>query len=114
MHGDGAYNRQRLYNSLIELECPICGKVFVPAPEHIYNDGKKRVCSWHCQVEAERRKAAERAKKRHFRGKRIPPGRDDEIRKLASEGMSHEELSVRYQLCKERIRQIVTEGLYSE
>lgn len=114
MHGDGSYKLNRVYSSLVELECPVCGKIFVPAPEHIYNDGKKRVCSWHCQVEAERRKAAEKANKRHFRGKRIPPGRDEEIRKLAEEGMSFEELSARYKLCAERIRQIVREGSCSE
>ena len=112
MHGDGTRNLKRVYSYLIEMECPVCGKVFVPAPEHIYNDGKNRVCSWHCQVEVEKRRKAEKVKRRNFRGKLIPPGRDDEIRRLASEGMSYEELAVRYQICRERIRQIVNEVTY--
>ena len=41
-----------------EKKCPICNKWFIPAPFHIYTEptGKKRkVCSYHCCLEAERR-----------------------------------------------------------
>ena len=37
---------------LTEIKCSKCGKIFVPAPEHVYKDmyrNKKRIyCSWHC------------------------------------------------------------------
>ena len=34
------------------VRCPICGKMFVPAPEHAYHnyDGKKLVCSYSCSM----------------------------------------------------------------
>ena len=50
-------------NVLPELTCPVCGKVFLPAPQHIYKDKRssKRVCSWGCVCTSERLKA--RAKK---------------------------------------------------
>lgn len=31
-----------------ELICSKCGKKFIPAPQHIYVDGRKIYCSWHC------------------------------------------------------------------
>ena len=45
---------------LIELKCPICGKKFVPAPEHIYRDKRvwngRFVCSYGCVIKSERMK----------------------------------------------------------
>lgn len=48
---------------ITETKCPVCGKIFVPSPEHVYHDGKKKVCSWNCHVEAERRKEAKKQKR---------------------------------------------------
>lgn len=40
---------------LRETKCPICGKVFIPAPQHIYKGEKGRlVCSWGCVCKYER------------------------------------------------------------
>lgn len=51
-------------------KCPICGKMFIPAPEHIYkvyinkteakklgleSNGEYTVCTWHCVREHEKR-----------------------------------------------------------
>lgn len=40
---------------LTERKCPICGKVFFPAPMHVYKrmfGGKtKWLCSYHCLLE---------------------------------------------------------------
>lgn len=33
---------------LIELRCPMCGKRFIPAPQHIYKENRKIYCSWTC------------------------------------------------------------------
>lgn len=56
-------SRIRSYITL--SECPICGKRFIPAPEHIYkipNGGSyKYVCSWGCQRKYERKKSHESA-----------------------------------------------------
>ena len=32
------------------VKCPICGKMYIPAPEHVYRNynGKKMVCSYAC------------------------------------------------------------------
>ena len=51
---------------LKELKCPICGKIFVPAPEHVYRDKRswhgRFVCSYGCVIKSERMKG-ERGKK---------------------------------------------------
>lgn len=40
-----------------EEKCPVCGKIFIPAPFHYYKLKKRRlVCGWNCQIEGERRK----------------------------------------------------------
>lgn len=47
-------------NVLPEITCPVCGKAFIPAAQHIYHDmgaTRKRVCSWGCICASERLKA---------------------------------------------------------
>lgn len=36
----------------VSVKCPMCGKMFVPAPEHAYHNynGKKLVCSYTCSI----------------------------------------------------------------
>ena len=49
---------------LPEITCPVCGKLFIPAAQHIYRDKgatKKRVCSWKCVCISERLKEKARA-----------------------------------------------------
>ena len=43
------------------VKCPICGKMYVPAPEHAYHDynGKKLVCSYTCSMTARKRQPDE-------------------------------------------------------
>ena len=39
---------------LSELVCPVCGKVYIPAPFHVYKiKSSKLVCSYKCQLEYE-------------------------------------------------------------
>ena len=33
---------------MIEVRCPKCGKIFVPAPQHIFRDRYGFYCSWTC------------------------------------------------------------------
>lgn len=33
---------------MIERICDKCGKIFIPAPQHIFVDEKKIYCSWTC------------------------------------------------------------------
>ena len=43
---------------LTEKICPICGKLFIPAPEHTYKVAKGgKVCSWACVRKYEKDKA---------------------------------------------------------
>ena len=35
-------------NSTDEIRCPRCGKMFIPAPLHVYKDDKGIYCSWSC------------------------------------------------------------------
>jgi uncharacterized OB-fold protein len=52
--------RRYTKSQLVVETCPICGKVYVPAPEHVYHmpARKTRVCSYHCMLEAERKNEA--------------------------------------------------------
>lgn len=49
---------QKKYISIESLFCPVCGKEFIPAPDHTYKArfGKdlKMVCRWSCMVKAQR------------------------------------------------------------
>lgn len=94
--------------------CPVCGKSFIPAYMHAYHDGESVVCSWNCQIEAEKRREEARANKRHYRGKAIEPGRDDNILKLAKEGVDTQEIADKYGLTVDRIRQIIRSGLHEK
>ena len=33
---------------MIEMTCGKCGKIFIPAPQHIYKDDEHIYCSWTC------------------------------------------------------------------
>lgn len=49
-----------------EATCPVCGKTFVPAAQHVYMDKRsrgKKVCSWHCVCESQRLKEDAAARK---------------------------------------------------
>ncbi len=100
----------KTYHNIWELKCPVCGKNFIPAAEHIYNDGESAVCSYHCGLAAERKKEAERERRRNRKRIPPPPGRDDEIRKRISEGESVDKLARVYRLTETRIKQIIKEG----
>jgi uncharacterized OB-fold protein len=39
---------QDVRTQIVEMKCPKCGKIFVPAPYHAYKDGGKLYCSWTC------------------------------------------------------------------
>lgn len=98
------------YSTLVELKCPECGKNFIPAPQHIYNNGESTVCSYHCGLAAERRKEAEKERRRNRKKAPPPLGRDDEIRRRISEGESVDKLARVYRLTETRIKQIIKEG----
>ena len=38
----------------VPVKCPICGKMYIPAPEHVYRNynGKKIVCSYACSCQS--------------------------------------------------------------
>ena len=38
----------------VPVKCPICGKMYILAPEHVYRNynGKKMVCSYACSCQS--------------------------------------------------------------
>ena len=47
-------------------QCPVCGKMFKPAPEHIYHIGKNKrnlCCSWNCMRNWEKNKTTVKTKR---------------------------------------------------
>ena len=38
---------------MVEKTCPVCGKNFIPAIQHIYRVKGKLVCTWTCMLKAE-------------------------------------------------------------
>lgn len=42
-----------------EQTCPVCGKLFIKQPEHVYKINKKKhdvsVCSWKCMRSVEKK-----------------------------------------------------------
>lgn len=53
--------------NIVERICPICGKRFIRAPDHVYKDGNITVCRWSCLCELRRRKEAKRTAKPRVR-----------------------------------------------
>ena len=45
--------KNRLADFLHEVECPVCGKHFIPAPYHVYKIYRgRRFCSYTCFLKA--------------------------------------------------------------
>ena len=44
----------------MEVRCYGCGKMFIPAPEHVYKEDEKPVCTWTCLCSLRRRKEQKR------------------------------------------------------
>lgn len=53
-------NGSKTKYSLKIIDCPVCGRRFIPAPEHLYkiyeNGVYSRVCSWTCMRKHEKKK----------------------------------------------------------
>jgi len=49
---------------LNERKCPVCGKIFVPAPFHVFVEDHKTFCKWSCLCEYRRKKATKAEKRR--------------------------------------------------
>jgi hypothetical protein len=51
-------DKKKWFDVFSEIKCPVCGKMFIPAPKHVYKDRNRkiRVCSWKCVCESERLK----------------------------------------------------------
>lgn len=48
---------------IIEFFCPMCGKRFIPAPQHVYKENGKTYCSWTCFYHRDdNKKTAKKAK----------------------------------------------------
>ena len=50
-------SRTSMDRILPEKKCRKCGKMFVPAPLHIYHKGNKYYCSWTCYLHRDDREA---------------------------------------------------------
>lgn len=46
-----------------EACCKKCGKIFIPAPQHIYRDSKGFYCSWTCYNHRREKKSMYNSKK---------------------------------------------------
>ena len=99
---------KREFTCFIESKCPVCGKSFFPTPEWVYNTGTysngvfKRVCSYKCHL-----KAREKPKGKRERVRAQLNIRDREIYMMYREGVTHTELSERYNLTSDRIWKIL-------
>ena len=45
-------------------KCPVCGKKFIPAAQHVYKVDNRFVCSWGCQRKAEKEKEEKKKKRK--------------------------------------------------
>ena len=43
-----------MITGFVDRTCPICGRNFIPAPEHVYKVLGKKVCTWTCMLKGER------------------------------------------------------------
>lgn len=47
--------------NLVEIICPVCGRMFIPAPHHVYCEDYMTFCKWTCLTKYRRDK--EKARK---------------------------------------------------
>ena len=61
---------------LAECTCPVCKKIFVPAPLHVYKAYHKQtpVCSYKCSLESERKELERMAKAKERRNRNRKKG----------------------------------------
>lgn len=52
--------------NVVEKKCPVCGKIFCPAPLHAYKVKGVLVCTYSCVLKAEREKKAKRQRKGRY------------------------------------------------
>lgn len=124
------------------MVCPVCGKKFVPAPEHVYRsdftkkEAKKLgrddaftslVCSWHCVREHEKRTINTINKEtKHFEGIRVHKENKDRPCKLSradveeicmryytDDGITQTELAEEYGVSKSTISNIIYKSSYT-
>lgn len=84
---------------LLERKCPICGKNFIPAPEHIYRYRKQLFCKWTC-YRSFLRQNEERPKNYHSRVVEMIDQsgavlRTFESSRIAAESLGYKEDSIR-------------------
>lgn len=51
----------KIRENIVIKKCRVCGKNFVPAPQHVYRDRRApylMVCSWSCVCQSQRLKEA--------------------------------------------------------
>ena len=89
--------------NLVERKCPVCGKIFVPAPEHVYIEDQKGFCKWSCLCEYRKRKEAAKEKRRatHKHRRRFTREQREEILRMIIDDHKtqkevSEELGIRY------------------
>ena len=51
--------------AVVEKKCPICGKIFCPAPLHVYKVNRVYVCSYSCVRKYEREKENEKIRSKN-------------------------------------------------
>ena len=95
---------QRTYNgyskmnydvySLKERECPVCGKIFVPAPQHVFVEDDKVFCKWTCLCAYRKQRKSEKPKKKDARRRTYTPEQKAEaIRMTIEEGKTQKEIA---------------------
>ena len=75
-------SRTKNVDALVERECCICGRVFLPAVEHVFKVTGRWCCTYPCylklQAQIEAEKAAEHAKLRAERAARKARRREEQ------------------------------------
>jgi len=49
-----------------ESKCPVCKKLFIPAPQHVWKVGGKKVCSYTCMRSFEKAQEEKKARRRQL------------------------------------------------
>lgn len=86
---------------LIERKCANCGKIFCPAPEHVYKDDDKAFCKWSCLCEYRKHKEEAKEKRRVTNKRRRRYTRElraEVIRMVADEHKTQKEVAEEFGL----------------
>lgn len=99
--------RKHESSQIVEAKCPVCKRIFIPAPYHAYLWHGKKVCSYKCQCRAENESELKKQARKAIINAKITK-RNEYINKLWHQGLDTVEIAGKVDLAPNTVQAIIT------